>query len=217
MIIPRPITFKPDPVNSRTTRLFFQDEKAADFYLVGAIAFPEGRYPGFALLSGMNVTDPDRKIWLFEEQEWWTVDNWLKPCGNLKEKKGEKGYWYGLSYFLLDVLATYGCRMYFYGGQHIDINRRYMLQIYGSKITPRPLDLVEVPYVKEVGDGLIAEYTNLTKFVGSADSMLSRALRAPDADVNGPTLALKCLFAGYEYAPWVDIKFKTLEPVMYVR
>ena len=217
MIIPKPITFKPDPVNSSTTRLFFKDQKSADFYMVGALAWPDGKYPGFALLSGMNISDPDKKIWLFEEQEFWTVDNWLLPDGNLKEKKDRKGYWYGLSYFFLNCVSTFGCRSYFYGGQHPDIHRRYMLQVYGSKITPRPLDLIEVPYVKEVGDGLISEYTSLAKFVGDANSILSVATKAPDADENGPTHALKCLFAGYEYAPWVDIKSKTLEPIMYVR
>lgn len=212
MIIQKPISFKPNPNDPRSTRLFFRDQKAADFYMVGSVAWPDDIYPGFVLLSGQNLNDPEKKILLFEEQEFWTIDNWTNPDGMLKDMPGKQGYWYGLTHFLNNMLARYGARTYFYGGQHPDINQRHLMQLYGSKITPRPIDMIEVPYVKEVGAGLVREYTRLKRFFGDSNSRLSELMKSVDVDKNNGDHAIRCLFAGYEYVPWVDLN--VFKPVM---
>lgn len=206
MIIPKPISYRPDPVNQRTTRLFFKDHKAADFYMAGSIAWPEDKYPGFVILSGQSLGDPEKKILIFEEQEFWTIDNWLNTDGNLKTGPGNHGYWYGLSHFLNNAVLKYNCRLYFYGGQHIDINRRYMIQLYDSKITPRPIDLIEVPYVNEVGHDLISEYAKLAKVSWDGNSDLCRLMHSIDHEENNGNRAFRCLLSGYEYMPWIDIR-----------
>ena len=206
MIIQKPISYRPDPVNPRTTRLFFADHKAADFYMVGSIAWPEDKYPGFVLLSGQNLMDSEKKIMIFEEQEFWTIDNWLSSDGNLKTMPGNHGYWYGLSHFLNITVSKYGCRSYFYGGQHMDINRRYMNQFYRSNITPRPIDLIEVPYVNEVGNDLISEYAKLEKVRWDDNSNLCRLMHSIDYEENNGNRSFRCLLSGYETMPWIDIR-----------
>lgn len=220
MIIPKPISHRPDPDNPWTTRLFFREVGAADFYINGSIAWPEGKNPGFVLLSGMNLDDPERKIWLWEEQEFWTIDNWIDGSGNLKERKenGQPvGHWYGIGHFVSRAYAMCGCVRYFYGGQHPDVNKRHLMGFYKSRMIPRAVQMVQVPYVKELGDDLISEYVGLKKFSADANSRLATLMRTPEEDENNGKHALKALFAGYEKNPWIDTRSKAQPKVEFVK
>lgn len=222
MIIQKPISYKPDPKNHRTTRLFFKGQKSANFYMAGAIAWPDGKYPGFVILSGQNMDDELKRIWIFDEQEFWTIDNWTREDGNLKENMDKVsgtilGYWYGLSHFISTAWAKYGCRNYFFGGQHPDTNERNLRGFYKSNIIPKSINLIEVPFVKEVGDNIVSEYVKLQKFVADKNSKLFQMMNTPPENENGGKQAIKCLFAGYEHVPWVDIKFKVKQKVRYMR
>lgn len=209
MIIQKPISWKYDPEDPRKTRLFFKDRRSADYYIVGSIAWPEGKNPGFALLSGEHLGE-GRKIFLFEEQEFWTIDNWLLPDGNMKplEYPSPQGWWYGLTHFVNEGLSKYGCRTYFYGGQHVEINQRHLRRFYDSQMAPRPVSLIEVPYVTEVGDNLISEYTKGQRYRGDTNSRLFDLLKQADIEENNGVHALKCLFSGYEHIPWMDLERK---------
>ena len=216
MLIPKPISHRPDPENHRTSRLFFKGQQAADFYMVGSIAWPEDKKPGFVLLSGQHLGHVEKKIWLFDEQEFWSIDNWLKPDGNLKDRK-EGGYWYGISHFISDCWSKYGCRTFFYGGQHPDINQRYMIEFYKSKMVPRSIQLVEIPYVTEMGNDIVSEYVRHAKFEASKDTRLFQLMQTPENDENNGKHALKVLFSGFEWVPWVDMSFKVQPKVEFVR
>ena len=220
MIILHPISHKPNRENVRTTRLFFRDEKSANFYVNGAIAWPEGKYPGFVLLSGQNLDDPERKIWIFSEQEFWTVDNWIDRDGNLKENRVEGrvlGHWYGIGHFVSQAYATCGCIRYFYGGQHPDVHKRHLERFYKSRMIPRVVEMIQVPYVKEVGDDLIKEYVGRKLFVADGNSRLAQLMKTPEEDENNGKHVLKALFAGYEKNPWIDTTSRAQPIVEYIR
>ena len=222
MIIPKPKSFKLDPKHDKdyqTTRLFFDQRGSSDFHLKGAIAWPKtiprkdaGQdlyYPGFVLMSGLNLNDPNKPIWIFEVQEFRTIDNWLKPEGNLMENPAG-GYWYGLAYFLNRVYAQYGCRAYFFGGQTEEIYQLYQGEMIESLKIPEgqlqyPIDPIEVN-IDEIGSQLISEYVAMDKLSADDNSRFSELMKSPDVNENNGVHALKCLLTGFKKYPWVDLR-----------
>jgi hypothetical protein len=199
MKIPLPTSFRPDPDNPLKTRLYFDGQQSAHFYLRGAISWPEGRREGFALMAGQELKS--KKVWIFGEWEFWTVPHWTLEDGTIKPK-GE-GFWYGLNHFMTQTFGTFGCRSWFWGGQHADLARRYVLQVYRNPMIPIDTSLIEVPYVQQVGDNLIEEWLNLEKLSGDKDSLLFEHLNSP-AERSG-VHALRCLLAGFEYQPFREV------------
>jgi len=188
--------------------------------MLGSIAWPEGKLPGFAILSGQNLTDPDHKIWIFEEQEFLTVDNWLQSDGNLRENKVNGkiiGHWYGLSHFLVNMYAQYGAVSYCYGGQHPDVNHRHIVNFYKSKVIPKSVQLIEVPFVKETGASVVSEYIKLDMAVADRNTKLFQLMSTPDTDENNGKQAIKALFCGYEHVPWIDIRREVQPKIEFVR
>lgn len=211
MVIKKPITATRDPHNRYTTWLHFEGGSRLKFYMRGAIVWPEADQEGFALMAGLHLQDGI--IYTFDQFKFWTIDHWLNPDGTIRERDPEdgEGHYLGLIQFIQDCEALYKCSSYFYGGQHIDVVKRHGNNLYRNELLTRRIELIEVPYVSEVGDDLIVEKIKLRRYKGESDSYLANAikqwLRMRTADVgdNSMVHSLRVLLAGYEYAPWVKI------------
>ena len=209
MMIVRPFTSDKDPNNHYTTRLHFENGVVKNFYMRGAIAWPEGKKEGFAIMAGMDLFE--NVVIIFEQFRFWTVSHWLKPDGNITERDDGPGYHLGLIQFITDNLSLYRCCTYFWGGQHIDIWNRFGREIYSNPQTPKKIELIEVPYAKEVGPDLLLEKLKTRKFKGESDSLLEKSvtqfvnMQAADAGYDNAALSLMSLLVGFDFMPWVKI------------
>lgn len=175
----------------------------------GAIGFPEGDKQGFALMAGQELTT--RKIYIFEQEWFWTIDHWLNPDGTIKQTD-DGGYHLGLVQYIKDWEALYKCASYFHGGQHVDVVRRHSLDIYRNIMIPKSIELIEVPYVKEVGDDLIREKGQTQRFVFQNGSPMHESinqwiqLQTVGTGDNNAIQAMRALLAGYEAMPFVSME-----------
>lgn len=182
----------------------------------GAIAWPEPmKSEGFALMAGLNLAD--QTILIFEQFRFWTITHWLNPDGTIRQRKTDPGQYHtGLIQFIQDNEAKYKCSSYFWGGQHIDITTRPLKKLYRNPMLTRHIELIEVPYVSEVGDGLVLEKLQLRAFKADNKSFIHNAveqwyaMRETGKSDNNIVHCLKCLLAGYEYLPWVSME-KTID------
>lgn len=209
MIINKPFTCEIDTQNRYTTYLHFKNGVVKKFYMRGSIAWPEGKKEGFALMAGYDLAE--EKVVIFEQFRFWTVGHWLNPGGTIKEREDGSGYYLGLIQFLSDNLTLYQCCSYFRGGQHVDFWNRFGKEVYQHPQASRRLEMIEVPYVSEVGPGLLLEKLQTEKFKGETDSPLEQSvydfngMQTTNTDYDNPTLALMTLLAGFDYAPWVKL------------
>lgn len=206
MIINKPFTSHIDPNNQYTTNLHFRNGVVKKFYMRGAIAWPDGPKEGFALMAGWDLIE--KIVIIFEQYRFWTIPHWLNDDGTIHAREDGKGYHLGLTQFISENLSQYQCASYFYGGQHIDTHLRYGRELYAA--ATRRLELIEVPYVKEVGPNLLLEKINTVKFTMEAESILSKSViqfvntQAAGAEYDNPALALMTLLSGFEFQPWVN-------------
>lgn len=206
MIINKPFASHIDQNNQYTTHLHFANGAVKKFYMRGSVAWPDGMKEGFALMAGWDQIE--KVVVIFEQFRFWTIPHWSNADGTIHKREDGQGYNLGLSQFIAESLSRYQCASYFYGGQHIDTHTRYGRELYG--VATRRLELIEVPYVKEVGPNLLLEKINTVKFTMEADSPLSKSViqfvntQAAGAEYDNATLALMTLLAGFEFQPWVD-------------
>jgi hypothetical protein len=209
MIVRRPITSHIDKHNPYTTILHFERGENIKFYMRGAIGWPEGTQEGFAIMAGQDIASGT--IIIFEQFKFWTISHWLEQDGSLRKRDDGPGYHTGLIQFMQDCESRYKCCSYFYGGQHIDVIKRHGREVYDHKMVPSRIELIEVPYVSEVGNDLIRSGIKLKKFRGQHDSPLAKSveqwvgLQAAGTGDNNAIHALRCLLAGYEFQPWVKL------------
>lgn len=208
IIINKPFTARIDDNNRYTTHLHFNNGAVKRFYMRGALAFPEGKKEGFALMAGMDLIE--NVVIVFDQFRYWTIDHWLDQDGTIHERENEPmQYHLGLTKFIADNLALYQCASYFYGGQHIDVFNRYGKELYNK--SSRRLELIEVPYVAEVGPNLLLEKINTMKFRVGTDTWLSKSIvqfvnmQAVDVAYDNAALCLMSLLAGFEHQPWVNV------------
>lgn len=217
MRIIKPTTHEPDPKkikDPRTTRLIFKDQPNADFYMYGAIAWPqttitdqiEKTYPGFVIMAG-QILEGNREIRVFEEQEFTTIDNRLLSDGNIMTwKDGTPRY--GLAEFANGCVKRYGCRKYFYDHRQEEIYQLYLRQMIESRNHNRlqhPIAPHNLLKAHETGDLLINKYIGEDRLKIDSYSKLDGMMRSPDRLENNGVLALKLLLVGYEQAPWIDL------------
>lgn len=213
MIILKPFAADIDKANHYTTNLHFDGGVVKPFYLRGSIAWPVGKEEGFALLAGFDLQA--REIIVFEEFRFWTFEHWRNPDGSIHERDIEEGagFHLGLIQFIQDNISKYNASSYFWGGQHIDIWSRWGSEVYSHKETPRRVELIEVPYVSEVGDGLIHEKLKTKQFKGASGSLLETSVTqfvnmqntGNDVGSDNAVHALRALLAGFQFQPWVDL------------
>ena len=208
MIILKPFTAELDTQNRYTTHLHFTGGAVKRFYMRGSVAWPEGKKEGYALMAGYDLDA--EKVVIFEQFPFWTISHWLHDDGTIHERK-EGGHYLGLIQFLSDNLTLYRCASYFWGGQHIDIWNRFAREVYQHPQASRRLELIEVPYVADVGPDILLEKLTTHKFKGEADSALEQSvsefkgMQTTNADYGNPTLSLMTLLAGFDFAPWVKL------------
>ena len=210
MIILKPFTSVRDLDNPYTTHLHFEGPAIKPFYMRGAIAWPEGKKEGFALMAGMDLRE--RIIIIFEEFRFWTIPHWFNDDGTIHARDDGEGYHIGLIEFLQDNLSKYKAASYFLGGQHVDVQTRWRTDVYRNPEVTRRLEMIEVPYVSEIGDELLLEKLKTRKFKGATDSLLDKSVRqfnnmqTTNVEHDNAVLALKSLLAGFEHQPWVEIR-----------
>lgn len=211
MIIRKPITATKDRHNRYATWLHFEGGQRLKFYMRGAIAWPEADREGFAMMAGLNIADGI--ILIFEQFRFWTIKHWLNPDGAVRQREDDPDqYHLGLIQFIQDNEALYKCASYFHGGQHVDVHTRHRRELYRQKMLTQHIELIEVPYVSEVGDDLILEKLQLRAYKGDHDSFLAKSIeqwikiRAAGTGDNNQVHALRALLAGFEYLPWREMK-----------
>jgi len=208
VIINKPFTSNIDRENHYSTYLHFEGGAVKKFYMRGSIAWPEGKNEGFALMAGYDLTEDI--VIIFEEFPFWTISHWLKGDQTVMERP-EGGYHLGLIQFIVDNFSKYKCCSYFRGGQHENIWQRFGQEVYRTTMLPKETELIEVPYVSEIGDGLILEKLKTQKFKGQTDSDLDKAVKqfynmqAAKVDHGNEIMALRALLAGFEHQSWVDL------------
>ena len=209
MIINKPFAADIDKNNHYTTRLHFHGGAVKDFYMRGAIAWPEGKKEGFALMAGMDLIE--KVVIVFEQFRFLTVDNWLNQDGTIHQRDDGAGYHLGLMQFITQNLSKYRCSSYFRGGQHVDVWNRYGKEVYTNSQCPKHIELIEVPYVSEVGPGLLIEKINTEKFRAATDSLLAQSvvqfvnMQAVNIEYDNAALSLMTLLAGFDHQPWVKL------------
>lgn len=207
MIIRKPIHTTPHD-NYSLTRLHFERDIVIPFYMRGSIAFPEGHKEGFAIMAGKNIRD--KRIYIFEQFSFWTIDHWIDERGQIKRRENDNGYHIGLVQFLLDNKSKYKSTSYFYGGQHIDIHTRHRVSIYRNKLTPSNIHTIEVDYVNENGESILQEAVSRRLFRADNGSPLhasvSQWLQAKGAGIepDNRILAIKILLCGFNKFPFRD-------------
>jgi len=206
MIIQKPIAAIPK--TRYETVLHFERGERVKFYMRGAIAWPEGDQEGFAMMAGQRLSD--KVIFIFEQFRWQTVSPWTTPTGQIQVRE-DGSYHVGLIQFVLDCNTRYKANSFFHGGQHIDIVQRYAIDLYRNPLLPRQIELIEVPYVKELGDDLIIEKLKMKGFIGQWESDLHRSverwenMRAADVGNDNAVHALRALLCGFEHQPYVNL------------
>jgi len=145
--VDKPINAEFD-VNTALTRLFFEQAKRVPVihYVIGAISWPMGRYPGYMIVVAQNRKAWQRPYVVYCEYPFWTVESY----------DGDPGLWWHLK----ESWLKYFCNRYYYIGEQ-KVHQRYRTQIQRSKlINPKPV-FIESPYIKRDkldADNLILEY-----------------------------------------------------------
>ncbi len=128
--------------------LFLEPQKKVpvNHYIRGAVCWPVGRWPGYALAAGQSRDDLRKAVCVFEEYPFWGVNT----------MDGEAGLWW----FLKESYTKYFCRKYYYLADQ-EVHERYGRQIRREMlVNPKPVFL-ESPYTKKTeldADNLILEY-----------------------------------------------------------
>ncbi len=207
-IMPQPIAARHDR-RSQVTKLYFDTttgKRMQEFYVMGAVSWPEGGREGFAILGGQNVED--KRVLPFREFRFLTIDHWIGLDNTLKQ--------HGFIKFLAEAWADFRCR-YFFFSQNEELHRRFSLECYkNDMVEPKP-DFIRVLYAdQDIGDNVIEEFLTLRRLSlnttmnieGLPNSMLYSQLReyqsmkdSPGKFVNEGTHALRCMLGGFIYNP----------------
>lgn len=184
------------------TRLFFEDGRGdVDCYDVrGAIEWPIGLNPGYAILCGRE--QKSGVCWIFLEYPFWTIQT--------------SGMDQPLWSFFKEAWAKYLCRYFYYS--NVKDHPRYFRQIMAEPLIRSHPVFVEAEYVKdsqEKVDSLVLEYQRLGKVkldkTGGNDTISPNLFSQMMQYVKGFTIdedtlpavkALRCLIAGYERFPY---------------
>jgi hypothetical protein len=178
-----------------TSTLFFKDfDDSREFYLRGAVTWPEGDSDGFALLGGQNVKGS--RVYVFEEIEFATVDDVIQD-GRIR--------YHGLSSWLLRCWSKYFARLYFWN-QPQAIHDRFRLQVYRSRsVEPKPAFL-EIDLGKDEERPLVADFVRTERLVIGRDSELAKQLDVARLDEKAELPAVRALgrlLAGLQRYPFV--------------
>lgn len=192
----------------KTTTILFPDEgngeRTGEFYMRGAITFPERlagttRLEGYIVMAGMDVKT--KIIYLFEERVWVTVQHFISGGKFLAE---------GVCTFLNQMHNDYYATYYYYYGQY-ESRRKYMNECYREKlIQPKPGFIQMDVRDEEEGIQAVLEKINMDQLIFTKGKGFHSAWNRYHASQNQEVLpALKSVVAliyGYNEHPWRDKK-----------
>lgn len=190
-MIERPIHHEIDG-HRDTVRLFFENKESAEFYVRGAVCWPEGTEAGFAVLGAQDVKT--KTIWIFEGYSFLSIVPIFQ-----KDKKTYNGF----AEFLQRIWTTYGCYTLFWR-QANDVHQRFALKCYDvPTIVPKP-EFIKTPYAEDItAENLFKEMAARGQFRASKQGELYQNINNPDKV--SAKRSLICLLAGFEYLPWIDV------------
>jgi hypothetical protein len=198
------------------TRLFFEDGRAdvEAYHVVGAVEWPIGLNPGYAILSGQE--QKSGVIWIFLEYPFWTIQT--------------SGMDQPLWAFFKEAWAKYLCRYFYYS--NVRDHQRYFRQILNEPLIRSHPVFIEAEYVRDSNekvDSLVLEYQRLKKIKldkeGGNDKIMPNIFNQMKQYVDGFVIdeetlpgvnALRCLIAGYERFPYQKPVLDEAVPESYV-
>lgn len=178
--------YKATPLDNGLVRLSFEDDLDAEFYIRGAVTWPEGANAGFALLGAKDVNTGI--LWALEQYSFFTVEPTLD-----KVEKRFKGL---LEFF--QKCWKYHTRLFFWR-QHEMLHRRYALQCWDHPmINPKP-DFIQVKVDDvKLGDNILNEFIARKKVRAPKQSELYKHIVSRDEKRKLGISCLKTLIMGFE-------------------
>lgn len=215
--IPKPIRVNLD-IDRGLSILWFPDDGRnpryeGAYYMVGGICWPrmvmteEGEgAQGYAILVGESLKD--KKVWVFEEMSFVTVDHVVGCDGRLEVE--------GLCTWFNGCWSNYFARLFFWHGDE-EMHRRYLRQVLESRmIEPKP-DFVEARWtdgtqpLQAIWERLQTKRLNFERNGGVHKGIRQARLGGWDqGDVQGnlpvSVDALMCAIVGMDRFPMEDRK-----------
>jgi hypothetical protein len=180
-----------------TSTLYFRDfDDSREFYLRGAVTWPDGDSDGFALLGGQNVKG--NRVHIFEELEFVTVNDIIQD-GQIR--------YHGLASWLNRAWSKYFAKLYFWE-QPQDLHKRFSLQVYrSSSVEPKP-GFIEISLSgKDEPRHIVNEYVKAGRLTLDKDSELAKQLEFARLDEGAHLPAVEALgrlLAGLQRFPFVN-------------
>jgi hypothetical protein len=177
--------------------LYFRDfDDSREFYLRGAVTWPDGDSDGFALLGGQNVKG--NRVHIFEELEFVTVNDIIQD-GQIR--------YHGLASWLNRAWSKYFAKLYFWE-QPQDLHKRFSLQVYrSSSVEPKP-GFIEISLSgKDEPRHIVNEYVKAGRLTLDKDSELAKQLEFARLDEGAHLPAVEALgrlLAGLQRFPFVN-------------
>ena len=199
----QPKAAQPD-FRRETVKLLFEDRPSREFFMRGALAWPEGERDGFVIVAGLDLAN--QNIWIFREFPFISVEHFYSE-GDIVRK--------GLFQFFDECRSRFYCQTYFFS-QPDELHHRFTNYIYKTPTIPWPKpEFIRVRFSdQEIADNIIREALVRDTLHGNRrESKVFNEIFGLTGDDEAkkkarerslPIHALRCLLAGYEYYPWVD-------------
>jgi len=179
-----------------TSTLYFKNfDDSGEFYMRGAVCWPEGDSDGFAIMAGQQIDNG--QVYVFEQVEFATIED--------IRGKGQIITYHGLASWLNRCWSKYYARLYFYH-QSDTTHDRFRLQIYRSQtIEPKP-SFIEAPITNEEDcRSLVVDFIRTGRVSIESGSELARQLEVSKYDDKAELPAVRALgrlLAGLQRYPF---------------
>lgn len=170
------------------------------YYVRGAVSWPTGVNPGYALVSGQDIIT--KRIWIYGESPFWHVQN----------MEMAKGIWH----FFQKMWNTFKCQRYFYSDQKE--HRRFSIQVQRETLLKNKPAFIEAKYASDSqgnADALMKEFIKNGRIrvdedflINGIEGNLGRQTRGYvdglpiDEDRLPAVKALRALICGFERMPY---------------
>ncbi len=169
-------------LDKETSTLYFEDREPGEFYMRGAIFWPEAG-SGFAIMAGLEIDTG--KVHIFEQRSFLTVENILKPDRTIEYE--------GVAAWFNRCWSRYFADSYFWN-QDVQLEKRFRLQVIRSQmIEPKP-HFIEAPFGDEnEARHLSFEYGRTGRLLIEKDSELAQQLELSEHDEKTQYPAVRAL------------------------
>jgi hypothetical protein len=178
-----------------TSTLYFKNlDDSKEFYMRGAVCWPEGDSDGFAIMAGQQIDNG--QVYVFEQAGFITIDDIRGKDQIIK--------YHGLASWLNRCWSKYFARRYFWN-QPQAIHDRFRLQIYRSRsVEPKP-GFIEIDLGKTEERPLVADFIRTELLIVGKDSELAEQLDIARQDEKAELPAVRALgrcLAGLQRFPF---------------